>query len=130
LHFVSRCNSEPSIPKLQTAGVDTVISPHAIAGRRIAQMLTRPNVVSFLDGILEFGDHQMKLEEFIIGEKSPLVGLSLREAKLKVAVLAVTQPNQAMLSHPNADTKFFPGARVIVMGVEEELNQLAELVKG
>ncbi|MBN1993798.1 MAG: potassium channel protein [Anaerolineae bacterium] len=130
LQIISRCNSEPSIPKLEKAGVNTVISPHAIAGRRIAQLLTRPNVLSFLDGILEFGDHQMQLEEFIIGEKSPLAGLTLREAKLKVAVLAVTHPEQTLLTHPNADTKLLPGAGIIVMGIEQELHKLAELVKG
>ncbi|MBN1220676.1 MAG: potassium channel protein [Anaerolineae bacterium] len=130
LQIISRCNSEPSIPKLEKAGVDMVISPHAIAGRRVAQLLTRPNVMSFLDGILEFGDQQMRLEEFIIGEKSPLAGLTLREARLKVAVLAVTHPEQTLLTHPNADTKLLPGAAMIVMGVEQELNQLAEMVKG
>jgi len=130
LQIISRCNSESSVAKLEKAGVDTVISPHAIAGRRVAQLLTRPNVLSFLDGILEFGDHQMRLEEFIIDEKSPLAGLTLRDARLKVAVLAVSHPDQTLLSHPNADTRLLPGAAIIVMGVEQELNRLAEVVKG
>ena len=130
LKIISRCNSEPSIPKLEKAGVDTVISPHAIAGRRVAQILTRPNVTSFLDGVLEFGDHKMHLEEFVIGQNSSLAGLTLKEAKLKVAVLAVTHPEQTQLSHPNADTELLPGAGMIVMGVEQELNKLAEMVKG
>jgi voltage-gated potassium channel len=131
LKIISRCNSEPSIPKMEKAGVDTVISPHAIAGRRIAQMLIRPNVVSFLDGILEFGDQQMRLEEFIIDQNSPLAGLTLKEAKLKVAVLAVTYPEQTLLlSHPNAVPKLLPAAAIIVMGVEQELYKLAEMVKG
>jgi voltage-gated potassium channel len=130
LQIVTRCNSEGSIPKLEKAGADTVISPYVTAGRRIAQMLIHPNVVSFLDGILEFGDHQMRLEEFIIDEKSPLAGLTLQEARLKAAVLAVTHPEQALLSHPNAETKLLPGAALIVMGVDQELQNLAELVKG
>jgi voltage-gated potassium channel len=130
LQIISRCNSEPSIPKMEKAGVDTVISPHTIAGRRIAQMLTRPNVVSFLDGILEFGDQKMLLEEFIIDQNSPLAGQTLQEARLKVAVLAVTHPEQPPLSHPKADTKLMPGAAIIVMGVKEDLDQLAEMVKG
>lgn len=130
LQIITRCNSEGSVPKLEKAGANTVISPYATAGRRIAQMLAHPNVISFLDGILEFGDHQMRLEEFIIGEKSPLAGLSLQEAKLKVAVLAVTHPDQTLLSHPNADTKLLPGAAIIAMGVDQELKKMADLVKG
>ena len=130
LKIISRCNSEPSIPKMEKAGVDTVISPHAIAGRRIAQMLIRPNVVSFLDGILEFGDQQMRLEEFIIDPNSPLAGLTLKEAGLKVSILAVANPDHAILSHPHANTHLLPGAAIIAMGVTEELNKLAEKVKG
>ena len=130
LQIITRCNSEASVAKLEKAGANTVISPYATAGQRIAQMLAHPNVISFLDGILEFGDHQMRLGEFIIDEKSPLAGLTLREAKLKVAVLAVTHPQQTLLSHPNADTKLLPGAAIIAMGIEPELKQLEELVQG
>jgi Trk K+ transport system NAD-binding subunit len=87
-------------------------------------------VTSFLDGILEFGDQQMRLEEFVIGQNSPLAGLSLREAKLKVAVLAVLHPEKTLLAHPNAETKLVPGAAIIVMGIDQELNKLAQIIKG
>ncbi len=130
LHIIARCNSEASIPKLEKAGASMVISPYSIAGRRIAQMLTHPNITSFLDGVLEFGDQQMRLEEFVIGQNSPLAGLTLLEAKLKVAVLAVLHPEQTLLSHPNAETKLLPGAAIIVMGIDHELNKLAQIVKG
>jgi len=130
LQIFTRCNSEGSIPKLERAGADTVISPYVTAGRRIAQMLVHPNVVSFLDGILEFGDHQMRIEELIIDQKSPLAGLTLQEARLKAAVLAVTHPDQTLLSHPNAETKLLPGAAIIVMGIDQELKRLAQLVEG
>jgi voltage-gated potassium channel len=130
LEIITRCNSEASIPKLEKAGADTVISPYVTAGRRIAQLLVHPNVISFLDGILEFGDHQMRLEEFIIDRNSSVAGLTLREAQLKVAVLAVTHPEQTLLSHPNADTKLLPGSALIVMGIESELKEMAKSVKG
>jgi len=130
LKIITRCNSEGSTRKLEKAGADTVISPYMTAGRRIAQMLIHPNVVSFLDGVLEFGDHQMRLEEFIIGKNSPLAGLTLQEARLKVAVLAVTQPGKSQLNHPNATTRLTPGAAIIVMGVDEELKKLMAVIEG
>jgi voltage-gated potassium channel len=130
LQVIARCNSEASIPKLERAGAGTVISPYAIAGRRVAQLLTHPNVTSFLDGVLEFGGEQMRLEEFIISPHSPLAGLTLREAQLNVTVLAVSHPEQTRLAHPNSDTKLLSGAAIIVMGIDAELNKLARLVKG
>jgi Trk K+ transport system NAD-binding subunit len=83
-----------------------------------------------LDGILEFGGQQMRLEEFVIGQNSPLAGLTLREARLSVTVLAVSHPDQALLTHPNSDTRLLPGAAIIVMGIDPELNKLARIVKG
>jgi voltage-gated potassium channel len=130
LHIIARCNSDASAPKLETAGASTVILPYAIAGRRIAQLLTHPNVTSFLDGVLEFGGEQMRLEEFIITAASPLANLSLREAKLEANVLAVSHPEQTVLIHPNAETKLLPGTAIIVMGLDPQLNQLAHLAKG
>jgi voltage-gated potassium channel len=130
LQIIARTHSEASIPKLEKAGANTVISPYATAGRRVAQLLTHPNVTSFLDGVLEFGDQQMRLEEFVIGPHSPLAGLTLRQAQLEVTVLAVLHPEQTLLSHPNAETKLLPGAAIIVMGIDSELNKLAQMVKG
>jgi voltage-gated potassium channel len=128
LQIVARSNNEATISKLEKAGADKVIFPYAITGRRIANMLVRPNVIDFLDGVLEFGDQRVRIEEFIINENSPLAGLTLLEAKLKVAVVAVDHPGQTVNTHPNASTRLLPGTAIIAMGVEEELAKLAELV--
>jgi len=131
LTIISRCNKDTSVLKLEKAGADTVISPYAIAGRRVAHILTHPNVTSFLDGVLEFGDHQMRLEEFVIGPKSPLAGKTLSEAKLNAVVLAVDPPDEErVFTHPHADTRLLPGTAIIAMGLDQELYRLAKQVKG
>ena len=128
MQIISRCNQEASIEKLKKAGADTVISPYAIAGKRIAHMITHPNVTSFLDGVLEFGDHKMRLEEFVVSSQSRLAGLSLQEARLKVVVLAILTPDQTVFTHPNADTRLTPGTAFIAMGLEEDLHKLEQLM--
>jgi voltage-gated potassium channel len=130
LQIISRCDSASSIPKLEKAGADKVISPHAITGRRIAHMLTHPNIIQFLDGILEFGDQRMRLGEFVIGENSPVANLTLREAKLGVAVLAVDHPDQPASRHPTAETKLMPGTAIIAMGLDQDLNRIEKIVQG
>ncbi len=130
LTIISRCNSESSLPKIEKAGADSVISPYSLAGRRIAHMLTHPNVTNFLDGVLDFGDHQMRLEEFIIEKGSSLAGKTLKEAKLRIVVLAVDHPGKTISTHPSADTKLLPGTAIIVMGLDHELNLLEQEVKG
>jgi voltage-gated potassium channel len=128
LQIISRCNSEASIEKLKKAGANTVISPYSIAGKRIAHMITHPNVTSFLDGVLEFGDRKMRLEEFVVSPQSRLAGLSLKEARLNVVVLAVHTPGHTVFTHPNAETKLTAGSAFIAMGLEEDLLKLADLI--
>ncbi|MEM7344215.1 MAG: potassium channel protein [Chloroflexota bacterium] len=123
LQIFARSNARATIPKLEIAGADQVISPYAITGQRIAQMLTKPNVIRFLDGFLDFGDKQMTLEEFVVDENSPIAGLTLREAQLGVAVLAVDYPGQMVFTHPKADTQLMPGAAIVVLGTEEALSE-------
>ncbi len=130
LQIIARTNRESSIPKLETAGANLVISPYTITGHRIANTIIRPNVIDFLDGVLQFGDHQMRIEEMIIDETSPLANKTLQEAKLKTAVLAVDHPGEMVFTHPNANTKLIPGTAIIVMGLEEELEALIKLVNG
>jgi len=129
LRIIARSNSEASTPKLEKAGANTVISPYAIVGRRIAHMLIHPAVTQFLDGVLEFGDHKMRLEEFTIAEDCALAGLSLKEARLKVVVLAAHHPGQQVFTHPNAETRLLPGTSIIVMGLDQELRNLERLIK-
>ena len=129
IEIISRCHDEGSISKLESAGANLVISPYSIAGRRIAHVLTHPTVTSFLDGVLDFGDHQMRLEEFVVDTGSRLAGMTLREARLSATVLAVNHPDQQVIAHPNADTKLLEGAAVIVMGLDQELNKIEQLFK-
>jgi voltage-gated potassium channel len=130
LQIIARSNRDSSTPKLEKAGANTVISPYNITGSRIANMIIRPNVVDFLDGVLQFGDHEMRIEELIIHGNSPLANLTLKEAKLKVAVLAIDHPGKMVFTHPTADTKLLPGTAIIVMGIDEELRKVIKLVEG
>jgi len=130
LEIISRYNYESSIPKLKRAGANSVISPHVLAGGRVAQMITNPRITQFLDGALQIGNQQLRLADFIIAENSSLVGKTLREARLAVNVLAVSRPNQNISSHPNADTLLLPGVEIVVMGLDAELKYLAQLVSG
>jgi len=130
LEIIARYNSEASTQKLKRAGADSVISPYVIAGRRITHMLVNPGVTRFLDGVLEIGKQKLRLADFIIHKNSPLAGLTLQAAKLKVTVLAVSLPNQQIISHPTAETRLLPGVEVVVMGLDDELQHLSKLAGG
>ncbi|MDM8528914.1 potassium channel protein [Anaerolineales bacterium HSG24] len=130
LEITARCNFDSSVSTMKRAGADVVVSPYKLAGRHIAQQILTPRVTRFLDGILQFGQEHLRLEDFIIHENSSLVGLTLKEAQLGVNVLAISRPNQGIISHPTANTKLLPGVEIVVMGQDEQLKEVARLVCG
>lgn len=130
LEIIARYNSEESISKMKRAGAQSVISPHAIAGRRISHMLVNPRVTRFLDGVLQIGQQRLRLEDFEIGPNSPLIGKTLRDARLDVNILAVSPANEDAISHPTADTMLEPGVEIVVIGLDEDLKALQKLVTG
>lgn len=80
LVIVAQAAEESTISKLQKAGADRVISPKRIAGRRMASVMLRPSVVSFLEVMVQSSGVAMRIEEVTIEATSLLVGKNLREA--------------------------------------------------
>lgn len=78
LTIVARAAEERTINKPFKAGVDRVISPYQIAGRRMASYLLRPTVMNFLDVVVEGGYVPPRLEEVVLGAGSHRVGCELR----------------------------------------------------
>ncbi|MDM8519460.1 potassium channel protein [Anaerolineales bacterium HSG6] len=130
LDITARCNFDTSVSKMKRAGADIVVSPYKLAGRHIAQQILTPRVTRFLDGVLHFGQERLRLEDFIIHKQSLLAGKTLKEAQLDVNVLAVSRSNQEIISHPTADTILLPGMEIVVIGLDEQLKEVARLVCG
>ena len=80
LLIIAQASEEITERKLIKAGADRVVSPVQIAGQRMASLVLRPSVVSFLEVMVRGGELSMRLEEVPIGSDSPLVGKNLREA--------------------------------------------------
>ncbi len=63
LEVVARATDEEGISKLLKAGADHVISPTITGGSRMAAILLRPQVVSFLDVVTGDGELALRLEQ-------------------------------------------------------------------
>lgn len=122
---IARAKADETEGKLKRAGADRVILPATIGGRRIAQILTRPVVADFLDGI-GAGATDYTLEEVPIEEGSELADRTLRQAAIRerygCSVLAIRHGNETQLdTHPSADTVLEPGDVIVVVGSEDEV---------
>lgn len=75
LHVVSLTESTKQNQALKSLGVDTVISPHVLIGRRLAHKATAS--VSFPEGT-PLGD-DVEIRELLIRRGSPLHGVTVEE---------------------------------------------------
>lgn len=129
LLILSRAEQPSTEAKLRRAGANRVVCPPKVGATTIANMLTRPNVVDFV----EIADHGVKLEmdEFVIASTSPLTGKSLRESHLHertgALVVAIKRADGQTLYSPKPDIQLAEGDTLIVVGPSGVSVRLTEL---
>lgn len=133
LVIVARCNEPAAERKLLSAGANHVISPYAIAGRRMATQLLHPSVADFLDVVMHSGDQEMWLEEVRVREGADLVGKSLVECNLNrnigVNVLALRRRDRSSVEPgPISDSRLEVGDVLIALGTRNQLDALKRVV--
>jgi len=125
LFIVARANMEGSEAKLAQAGANRMVSPYTMAGRRIAELASRPRVADFIDAALSHGNLSFSLEEVEIDGESPLLGVTvggLREDG--VVTLAILQQDGAYEPNPPESRALRAGENVIASGSTEALSAL------
>lgn len=134
LPIVTRASEEDAESKMLKAGANTVISPYAYAGLRMARVLTRPNVQRFIDlalSSLTDGNLDLQIEEVRVAENSKLAGSTVAESdirhRLGVIILAIRSETQGLDFNPPADRKIAPGEFLLVIGDSQKLKLLESL---
>jgi voltage-gated potassium channel len=129
LKIIARASEETAEKHLRTAGADTVISPYAFAGHRIAQSFLRPKVLDFLDLATTHSDTpEMLIEEILVSRGSRFdhttVGTSGIHREFASMVLAVRHPDGETRFNPTAQDPISGGDYLIVMGEPARLSEL------
>ena len=137
LSIVARASDERAAKKLNKAGANWVISPNQIAGQRMASVMLRPSVVSFLDIIGGSLNMDMQMEQVPIAPGSHLIGKTLRESgigeRTGAVVVGINDASNRTKVNPTSKTSL---ARIslkendvlIALGSDEQLKQLKEFV--
>jgi voltage-gated potassium channel len=134
LFIVARAEEAGSEQKLLRAGANRVVSPYQIGGQRVAQAVLRPNVVDFLELATKTEHFDLQIEEAQIQPKSPLVGATLKDSRLRqdlgVIVVTIKKPNGKMIFNPPHDAPLEAGDILIAVGDRERLDRLETLANG
>lgn len=129
LQIISRASDETSIPKLRKAGADNVIMPDKIGGSHMATLVSKPDVIEFMD-FLSSEDGESVNMESVPFEQLPL---PIRNKPLKVVMewnktgvncLGIKNREGKFIINPPDDTVVTEGCKVIVFGTRLQISEM------
>jgi voltage-gated potassium channel len=133
IYIVAKAVEPSAHNKLVKAGANNTISPSEIGGQRIATLLMRPLVISFLDVITRAGDVTLDLEEVCIPQTSALNGRTLADVRIPertgLVVLALKRRDKETFRfNPGSGEVLNHGDTMVVLGTPQQAAGLADMV--
>ena len=126
IKIVARASHESSESKLRRAGANEVIIPNLLGGKKMANVITRPAMIEFLE--LISGDsrfNKLHLEVFRCQEHRQLIGKTLAElhirARTGVLVLGRKTGSLPVELNPNVHKHLGEEDRLFVIGSPSQL---------
>jgi len=134
LIVISRAVDPHTESKLYKAGANYVIVPNVVEGLRMASVLLRPTLVSFLEIMMSNNDVALRLEEVALPDDSNLIEKTLSEARIPqrtgLIVIALKRAKDSQwIFNPVSSTILHKNDRLIVLGDEERIGKLHALLK-
>lgn len=132
IYIIANSTSKSGSQKLMKVGANKTMSGVEISGKRIASLMIKPNIISFLDVVTKVGDVEMDLEEVIVNKGSYLENKDLIAAQIPnktgLIVLAIKRnKDKKMLFNPPGNYTFETNDVLIVLGREEQVEKLRNL---
>ena len=133
LTIISRASETKSDSKLKKAGADNVIMPDKVGGSHMASLVITPDVVEFLDNISVEGTGDINLEEVTVSDfPEHAVARTLRDLEAcyetGCTVIGYKAASGEYTVNPGPDTLLEANSKLFVLGKQEQINSLNELL--
>ena len=120
LLIVARASDEDVAEKLRRAGADRVVQPYLTAGREMAALVLKPQVVAFIDAITGTGGGDLQYEEIEVAAASGQAGKTIRALRIRhetgAVIVAVRRRDGAFDTTPDPDAVLEVGDVMIEIG--------------
>ena len=120
LQIIARGEQPTTQKKLLQAGANRVVLPAAIGARRIAEMITHPSMVEFMELVAGRQMIDVEVAELAITDQSTIAGKTVVDVearpKHRVLVVAIKHPGGQLVFNPDDDESLAPGDVLVVMG--------------
>ena len=126
LKIISRASDDSSEHKLKRAGADNVIMPDKIGGTHMAALVTKPDVLEFIDHIT--GHIDIRLEEIKLSSlPAEMRNKSMRELEIRnrtgANIIGFKNADGEYVINPSPDTIMIPTAKLFVLGTETQVQK-------
>jgi len=125
--IISRASNEFSMRKLRKAGADEVILPYDLGGKHMAQLVTKPAVIEFLN-MLEGAGSDFLIDQVLFDQLKPAFHeQSIKEMNIRdlsgVTVVAHKKSTGEINLYPDANEKLREGETFVILGTSHSIGK-------
>jgi voltage-gated potassium channel len=132
LYIVARASDEDAERKLMLAGADRVVLPYATAGRVMANLVLKPQVIEFIDTVMTAAGPDLHLAQIEVPQTFTKAGQTIREIRVRhetgAMIVALRKKDGAFDTTPEPEAVLDVGDVLVGVGTAEELRRLEELI--
>ena len=134
LYIVARADCDESESKLRRAGAEKVVMLYRSAGKRMANLLTEPELEEYLDELSDANNLNLRIAQYVVAENSSLVGKSFQEVDLynnhRINVVGYKLPGGELHTTPRPAEIIQKKGTIIAIGKGGDLEMLNHLAQG
>jgi len=129
LQIISRASEENSFPKLRKAASDNVIMPDKIGGSHMATLVSKPDVIEFMDFLTSEDGESVNMDSV----PYEILPAEIRDKSLKVVMewnktgvscLGIKNKEGKFVINPPDETQVTEGCKVIVFGTRSQIAEM------
>ena len=129
IQIISRASDPNSIIKLRKAGADNVIMPDRIGGTHMATLVSKPDVIEFIDFLSGEEGESINMESVSFNDLPDAIkDKTLKEVmnwrKTGVNCIGIKNSEGKFIINPPEDVVIGEGMKVIVLGTKWQIDQM------
>lgn len=127
INVIAKASETNSEKKLYRAGASHVVMPDRLGGIHMANLITKPYVIEFLELLSGVGEEHMELEEVSYARlKDEFHHKTIRELDIRqksgVTIIAFKDDKEGFIFNPASDKKIEKGDVLIILGTKHNIS--------
>jgi len=134
IQIISRASQHGSAPKLKKAGANHVIMPDRIGGAHMATLVSKPDVIEFIDYLNGEEGESINMESVEYTKLPPEIrdkslNIIMAWKKTGVNCIGIKDGDGKFIINPPEDTIISKGMKVIVLGTRQQIDAMKHNVE-